>query len=392
MLANFSAMLAVLDAGHWEKGDIEDQQYLLPREREVLLEETQPKPDKEPTFGEWEVKAKKPGPHVGPQCCTAGAKSLKKTCQLYDSSGENRPWGRECCFYQLSRHACGSGNMTAVLSKFSTSSGVGMGDIAAMLPGKTLLIVGDSVSHQTFEAAQCALFRSGMQAEGKKSRNQDRSAMDCRAFKGGLKLCYLEMQMFNKTDLRAGLDKAAADVLLINLGLWYGDPTSAHECASDLMAHTQAAMQAGQEWMTEAPGRMFIYRGTTPQHFKGRSTWMLGAYDRNDLRKSSPKCTPWADSGDGQFPPDVCTMRAMVKAGVRRDAVDCRRPIYFIPLSPAFAARFDAHAGSALAETREGRITDCTHYCWYPRLWEVLWQRIHLALRHHASFCAGSAG
>ena len=66
--------------------------------------------------------------------------------------------------------------------------------------------------------------------------------------------------------------------------------------------------------------------------------------------------------------------------------------VYFVPISKPFSSRWDAHMGSGLAETREGRGADCTHWCWFPPLWEVLWGRLALALKHDARDCGASSG
>jgi len=58
---------------------------------------------------------------------------------------------------------------------------------------------------------------------------------------------------------------------------------------------------------------------------------------------------------------------------------------YSLPLDDGlFGTRWDLHPGShhTPGPNRDG--TDCTHYCWVPTLWHVVWEQLALVLEHHS--------
>jgi hypothetical protein len=425
---NLTAVYASLDHdAKWLDGDVSDS-YWSARERAVIQDQEQVVKQGIATYGAYEYFADRNQVQSN-GCCTThwSAEHPPSSCGLY---------GGMCCFYSL-RHICAAANNTAAVTKRYSGFTRGWGEVADQLQGRTMLFVGDSVSHQTFEAAVCDLHRHGFVAEEAvlSAGGSDHCVTEeefsskkvcCQRFvsastSAGAKsagstvnpsgasatLCFMWMAEFNKTDLIRGLAHTdhPIHVLVINLGLWYGDSEQPGECALDLTADLKTAFSLGTAWAEKSSDRVVIFRGTTPQHFAGHGPQASGAYDHNQQAGTTPQCVPhdgYRGGGpgnapleadpSGHFAPDVCALRVLNSMGLNYgNSKHCSGKVYFVPVSKPFADRYDAHMGSGLAETREGRGADCSHYCFFPRLWEVLWGRLYLALQHHAAFCCSPA-
>jgi hypothetical protein len=431
----FREVMARLEQGHWQIGQAADP-YWLPSERKAMLRQEEYvsglRKKGKATYAEVDLTWEEGHPSSHSSLCCNGEGG---TCGLYEGDGE-------CCFYQL-RHTCGPGNTSSITSLFSTSSGANMQSVAKALNGKTILIAGDSVSHQTFAAAKCDLHRHNFSVktstwedwcEGQGNELQEYKSVDvngspqspcCHEFErqgedGGaidkvtLRLCFLWLPFYSDKHFVSALSHA--DVVIFNLGLWYTVTSKVGACTSKLQAAVTQALTRVVEWIGAAPAsdgfkRLGIFRGTLPQHFQGHGLHGTGAWHKNELAQKTSQCRAHdgvkgepahdgvAEVGPipvgGKYEEDLCAQHAMDALGLHQTAPGvCALPVYYIPLSKSFAPRFDAHQGSSLPETRtsEGRPADCTHYCFFPRLWEIVWDRVHLALTHHKTHCTKEGG
>jgi hypothetical protein len=403
--ANLTATFEGLDReGTWLEGDLNDR-YWSDRERTVIREQQTRLQalGNSASYGAFEESD-------GQNCCSGGK------CGLYNG---------KCCFYFL-RHVCSAANTTAAITKRYSSLTKSWQQVVELIAGRTMLFIGDSVSHQTYEAAVCDLYRHGFIKETPSPAGDmpqecddepDKCANSCQHFVGAngvangsnsaVTLCFQWMAEFNKTIFVRALANPAnpVNVVVFNLGLWYGDSEVPGECAADLLSDLKTAFSLGAEWTARGSDRVMMFRGTSPQHFDGHGPQASGAFDHNQRAGNTRQCTPHDGLRGGGpnaapvestsmqlFQPDACVLVALRSLGLNYGSSKrCTKKIYFVPLSKSFDARYDAHMGSGVPETRQGRGADCSHYCFFPRLWDVLWGRLYLALQHHLAFCEQEA-
>jgi hypothetical protein len=326
------------------------------------------------------------------------------TCSLQNDKQMKMPLAhrarqrvQQCWFFHLHK-TCGPPTSTAPFTRrFSTSLKTNFGDIADSFPNTTILFIGDSISHQAFEAAACSLNRHGFTemirdcpaAAGQTDlcQHSNPGVVCCASFtrlstaahrEGTIRLCFSwdpQMQ-FMKAEILADVD-----VVLFNAGLWF-DNLSTKKQIAKYKSCIERATSLITEWKARSPheDRIAIFRGNTPQHFEGFTDGRFPskqAQQNSSTADNTHLCVPHTNASAASEL-DEFTRRVFRELGVVKNGP---AQVYFLPVYRALAGRYDAHRGSWLpSET----IADCTHWCWYPLMWEVLWDRLHLVLLHHA--------
>jgi len=149
----------------------------------------------------------------------------------------------------------------------------------------------------------------------------------------------------------------------------------------DLMRHLGSHGQQGE-------GKAVIFRESTLQHY---GVMPSGDYVRlvNDTW-----CGPIKDIETAGWSNAIIRQvleRLSVRDICEKDAAspsDCGA-VYVLPLHETFHPQHLLHVGSRTPSTRV--IVDCTHYCNVPTLFEPIWERLALILRHSKLHSATSA-
>ena len=237
---NLSATFARLDReGAWIPGTPNDR-YWSDRERAVMLAEARfVSSMNSASYGAFEEGGAKS------RCCLSD-KEAQTQCGLYKG---------KCCFYSL-RHVCAANGTAAVTQRYTGLTKT-WADISALLEGRRVLVIGDSVSHQTFEAAVCDIYRHGYTQTSahncENEPNDENKAICCYKFSAAgrakaFSLCFAWMAEYNKLSFEKMLAVSNAQVLIFNLGLWYGDAEEPGTCADDLQADLKSSFNISAKW------------------------------------------------------------------------------------------------------------------------------------------------
>jgi hypothetical protein len=299
-----------------------------------------------------------------------------------------RERAQQCCFFHL-RHNCGPPTSTAPITRrFSKSMGTHFGNIADSNHNKTILFIGDSISHQTFEAAACSLNRHGfteMFSDCAAVLNEPKDLVDqgaisnkeayrgkvcCTSFvrprtaayhESATRLCYSWDPVLAYITAES---LANIDIVLFNAGLWFNNIATS-TVRQKLQNSIEGMVSLITDWKAESPhkDRIAIFRGSTPQHFEGSGD---GRFPDDGKHDSTRLCVPHTNTSATSVVDDFVTQILPAQ-------------VYFLPVFRALAGRWDAHRTSWLPSEK---IADCTHFCGFPLMWEVLWDRLHLVLLH----------
>lgn len=256
------------------------------------------------------------------------------------------------------------------------------------LAGRTLALVGDSLTEQHFQGLACALLLRGgvgppawwptntTAAELWKSRS-------CLPFANGALLCYASAGKANERGapewmlgarLRSAL--AADDVVVVNVGVHYANATLAATKLGQLLGPLLAASgpaprraeQHAAARLSRA-GPLLLYRETAPQHFSG-GRW------------------PPTDASAGCVPTPAASLRAGAAASSANAYNEALNPVAQsagVQILPVWRASALLHA-EHLAPPR-----DCTHWL-LPGVIDGHWDALLAAvLAHPDSRAARSA-
>jgi hypothetical protein len=369
---NLSAAFEALDQGFWEDTARKDQ-YWRDDEREALADTSQ-------------LERK-------PEWASTGNHNWAKdwTCKksLYADDYDD-PQGLDCCFY-TGTNQCPGASEQAVLRRFSTSAafGVTAADLADVLDGRVLLFLGDSLQHQSFEALRCMLRRYGYKT--KKSTeaklciqstcNQAHTVVlenpeDGRVARVRFMFLFggYGEPLYERDDIDVALQPDVG-VVVINMGVHYynsGTGFGLGQCQKDLSTILQS-IDYWRSSSTDSRSKVAIWRGTLPQHFE----------------------TP--DGRFDAFQPGEFRCQAMTAPVTEREVDECffkhsgvteSDGVYYASVYGAINQRHDAHPGTT--STDLGNRTDCTHFCTFPPVWDIVFERIYVALLHDSLLLAES--
>ena len=265
--------------------------------------------------------------------------------------------------------------------------------LASLLPNRTLVIMGDSVMEQTYNALQCMLRREGLELPVDRSfldsmqANRPLWMMGTRKMapklpqraitRRGLppmRMLFARAVKFMAEDVRAALD--TADVLVLNWGLHYH---SMYEYQADL----DKAFELFEGFVAARRGRAVLFRETGAQHFKGRDRNSHGEWDKRDLLQSNGggpcSCAPLEDYHVNS------PNRAL------RNVLAARRATSAVRILPFYALtrpRWRWHFGNCTNRPSGWggpKCCDCTHWCYSPAFWEA---HVHdLVVQLRAALC-----
>ena len=265
---NLSAVLGDLDAGHWILGGGPRSDPFWREDEVLVIDDTTAKTAGIATFeeadsdwGNWECGNK-----------------------LYqDPKHAGAP---NCCFYYMT-HLCAGATPEALTKRFSTSSGMSMHNIGTAFPKRVILFFGDSLSHQSFEAASCDLRRNGwVQTKTTKivldkalskivSDNNEMQVAELHGPQGDevIELRFLMIggqAPLPLIKLALGYDDEV-NVAVMNLGVWYSGTLWPQKPMADesrrYKGTVTSVLKELTKWKARKLGRVAIFRGTFPQHF-----------------------------------------------------------------------------------------------------------------------------
>eukprot|EP00667_Euglena_gracilis_P016114 EG_transcript_16813 len=234
--------------------------------------------------------------------------------------------------------------------------------LAAVLHGKHVLLLGDSVMRQTMSALLCALdsVQTPLLA-GRPKASKGGVQYDFQATYGdGTVLSRVSMTRFQPGLLHAAL--ARADTAVVNIGAWYNRPQR-RGYERDVWA-----LAGALTFFHRRPGRLALLLDTVPQHFpteRGSGTF--------SDRQEGVRCVP-------VDPATYAALGADWHSQAMRQAA-AQRGLPFVEVADLFLPRWDAHLERRPKTPTSGSgALDCTHYCHRDSLWHPLLARLTAAL------------
>eukprot|EP00898_Chlorokybus_atmophyticus_P006165 jgi/Chlat1/654/Chrsp103S01054 len=249
-------------------------------------------------------------------------------------------------------------------------------DIAQLLPNRTVLYLGDSVSYQVYYSTICSLARADAWAEHHPQEGELKSAL----YKAGAAwaqvnyapesattFLFARVSVYNEGIVSNML--ALADVIHVNYGLHYTQQTS-EDYVFDV---TKLFQQLNQ--FAANPSKLALFRETSAQHFPAS-----GAFDKsNPAHKSDCMCEQLSKAAKA----DNYIMRQ--NSVVHWLAY--RHPnVKVVPFYERTSVRHNMHFQmcdpNRKKDTRaaDSGCCDCTHYCWTPQLWNAVMADVYNAL------------
>ena len=266
-------------------------------------------------------------------------------------------------------------------------------EVLRLLPNRTVWIHGDSVMLQLCNAALCSLMREGVGTWPldtvatspvlRRLHNRTAYNMHSTRLPNGATLLCSAIGVYQPAQVAVML--RSVDVAILNFGLHYYS-------VRDVENAVQGAVQQLQRWRDRLPRRrMAFWRETSAQHFPG------GAYRAGAERLPTPgapcQCEP-LNALPGRLAADPMaaaeTRRLMAEANLNLRAVAIERrltrkhEVGIVPLFNLTAPRHDMHRGrfcSFSDQRTVGACCDCTHFCYTPVFWDVVFGSLHAEVR-----------
>ena len=242
-------------------------------------------------------------------------------------------------------------------------------ELAALLRNRTLLIMGDSVMEQFYNALQCMMrrerqeaplddeFRAFIRANAplwKMGKRKMPPKLPQRAW-SGMRMLFGRAVTFQREDVAAAA--ATADVLVLNWGLHYHDMDQYERDLSDAFAQLTAP---------GARSYQLLFQETAVQHFKGsdRRGYTNGAWETRDQSTDAAcTCAPIEDFNVNR---QNGVLRKLLGDGRRWPRVR-RLPFYELT-----RPRWRWHFGNCTHRPNGWNwdtCCDCTHFCYSPGFW-----------------------
>jgi len=253
-------------------------------------------------------------------------------------------------------------------------------EVATLLPNQTLMLIGDSVMEQFYNALQCFM---------RKEELETRTDASFRAFidkvrplwmmgkrkmapklptqaTTGMRLLFSRQIRYEPEDVSASL--VTANVLVLNWGLHY------HKM-DEYRQHLEAAFEQ-LETHAAKPGNAALFMETGAQHFKGtddrlsglrRARVAAGSGDWERRDKSTDKhceCSPIEDYGVNK------------QNGVLHDVLNTGRypHVRVLPFYELTRPRWRWHFGNCTHRPTGWNwdtCCDCSHFCFSPGMWRA---------------------
>ena len=271
-----------------------------------------------------------------------------------------------------------------------------LSEISTLLINRTVIVMGDSVMEQFYNALECRLSREQLELLSVEDRVRLRSYLekthplwqkgkrhmapksphvmrtDGGPSKRGVEdlldwggkrrppawLLFERAVKFELEDVQAALK--VADVIIVNWGLHYHDMLDYRKDLHQAMALFEAFVKA-------KPRRAVLFRETAAQHFKGHGH---GEYELRD--------TASVESADGERSQCSCApmedYNVNRQNGVLREVLASRKypHVQRLPFYALTRPRWRWHFGNCTARPNGWggeQCCDCTHYCYSPNMW-----------------------
>jgi len=254
-----------------------------------------------------------------------------------------------------------------------------LAEVAALLPDRTFMLMGDSVMEQFYNALQCQLRREGLEKPPDQAfrrfitQNEPLWKMGKRKMppklpqqaSSGMRMLFARAINYQPEDLAAALQ--TANVIVLNWGLHYHNMTQyridLHTAFEQLNRHASVR------------GNIVLFMETGAQHFRqddsrgfGRLRASAGSWEMRD--PSTDKhcaCSPIEDFGVNR---QNGVLHAVLATGLYPS-------VQVLPFYELTRPRWRWHFGNCTHRPsgwNKDTCCDCSHFCYSPAMW-----RAHLA-------------
>jgi len=235
-------------------------------------------------------------------------------------------------------------------------------DLAVLLKGRRVAVLGDSMMQQTMDAMECEARLTGVYASPTSEFTKSMHSSGAKAPLGIqpkdhdprepplLQLHLRGDRKYNRDEVLKTLN-TTIDTIIVFFGLHEPDE---HEYRSQMKELAQVL----DDWMKDVPGRIAMFKEMSAQHFS--SDKGTGKYDdRDKLRSSKDNCR-------------CSALRTTVEPRNEflHDLLRQQHPkIKIIPFWDLTAPRYNMHHESAMSIDGIRSVCDCTHFCFSPEFY-----------------------
>mmetsp|Transcript_15089 Transcript_15089/g.32231 ORF Transcript_15089/g.32231 Transcript_15089/m.32231 type:complete len:443 (+) Transcript_15089:256-1584(+) len=245
----------------------------------------------------------------------------------------------------------------------------GMSQLAALLKGKTLLVMGDSVMEQFYNTLQCLLRKEDLEAPNApefkdyiaktkplwlmgKRKKPPKLPQQART---GMRMLYARVTTMHPDEVSAAV--SSADVILLNWGLHY-------QRLNEYRDNLHSAFQAFEEHAAQ-PGKAFVFQETGAQHFKtsDRRGYRTGEWEFRD--KSTDTLCQCQATEDFNVNSRNRVLYEVLGSGKYRH-------LQVLPFYNLTRPRWRWHFGNCTQRPNGWNYytcCDCTHFCYSPAMW-----------------------
>jgi len=195
-------------------------------------------------------------------------------------------------------------------------------------------------------------------------------------------------------------DADAADVTVLNIGHHYHN-ASVDRYGANYVGALEAALHELAQFSRGKRGRAAAFRETSWQHFDAGD----GDFDElsSSLTQGGARSTSGADPTEWRGPSACAPAPAAVTRTWKNEALhrvwrqhpNKAAVVPIVPFEARTRPRWDMHGATRVGAPRRGarpRVTsDCTHFCYSPRFWELAFHDLYVALSG-ADGSPGAAG
>jgi len=256
-----------------------------------------------------------------------------------------------------------------------------MAQVASMLKGRVLLLMGDSVMEQFYNTLQCWLRKEGLELPYDPEFNRFVQATKPlwlmgkrkkppklpQKARGDMRMMYARVTTMHADEVKAAI--GTADVVLLNWGLHY---QKMDEYSRDL----NAAFQVLNEYAAK-PGKAVLFQETGAQHFKASDPrgYNTGEWEYRDKSADQQcSCQPTED-----FNVNARNRALMEVLGSGRYP-----HLRMVPFYNLTRPRWRWHFGNCTQRPNGWNYytcCDCTHFCYSPSMWGAHLHNLVLGLR-----------
>lgn len=240
-----------------------------------------------------------------------------------------------------------------------------------------LLMVGDSVTQQFYSAVACELEREGVWTDPGQFTNTDETktvtfGVNETAVMRFLPVYHLVNGRYDrvanaalhqlKNALAHSLNMHRTVFVLINMGLHYVDNPVAGFTKQDYTSQMTTVLQLLHNTVIEHPSHTIkiLWRETTAQHFPTPNGYWPGVKFSQDMQLKCVKIEDTSPAADWRN-------RAVEQIILHNNLFNVQILRFYNTTLPLWAAH------------PNGQLRDCTHFCWFPMLFQPLFHQLRRA-------------